>query len=154
MQRFKRIFQQTPHGHRRGSSKEALTKTTAPYTKKADRSLLLSEKRDSNPRPQPWQGCALPTELFSHNQFVPKMRFELTRRNRHYPLKVACLPIPPSGRKMQISLHLSEKRDSNPRPQPWQGCALPTELFSHLLRSSKQRTAILSELRCKGNPYF
>ncbi len=27
------------------------------------------------------------------------MRFELTRRNRHYPLKVACLPIPPPGQK-------------------------------------------------------
>ena len=26
----------------------------------------------------------------------------------------------------------SEKRDSNPRPRPWQGRALPTELFSHL----------------------
>ncbi len=26
---------------------------------------FLSEKRDSNSRPQPWQGCALPTELFS-----------------------------------------------------------------------------------------
>src|ERR1700675_2188173 len=26
--------------------------------------LLKSGKRDSNPRPQPWQGCALPTELF------------------------------------------------------------------------------------------
>ena len=25
---------------------------------------LLSGKRDSNSRPQPWQGCALPTELF------------------------------------------------------------------------------------------
>ena len=24
----------------------------------------LSGKRDSDPRPQPWQGCALPTELF------------------------------------------------------------------------------------------
>ena len=35
---------------------------------------------------------------------------------------------------------LSEKRDSNPRPQPWQGCALPTELFS--------------QLRCKGRHYF
>ena len=23
----------------------------------------------------------------------------------------------------------SGKRDSDPRPQPWQGCALPTELF-------------------------
>ena len=27
--------------------------------------FLKSEKRDSNSRPQPWQGCALPTELFS-----------------------------------------------------------------------------------------
>jgi Protein kinase domain len=27
-----------------------------------------SGKRDSNPRPQPWQGCALPTELFPHYQ--------------------------------------------------------------------------------------
>ena len=26
----------------------------------------------------------------------------------------------------------SARRDSNPRPQPWQGCALPTELFSQL----------------------
>ena len=25
----------------------------------------------------------------------------------------------------------SGKRDSDPRPQPWQGCALPTELFPH-----------------------
>ncbi len=26
-----------------------------------------SGKRDSDPRPQPWQGCALPTELFPQN---------------------------------------------------------------------------------------
>ena len=29
---------------------------------------LLSGKRDSNSRPQPWQGCALPTELFPQNK--------------------------------------------------------------------------------------
>ena len=29
----------------------------------------------------------------------------------------------------------SGKRDSDPRPQPWQGCALPTELFPHFLLS-------------------
>ena len=29
--------------------------------------LLWSGKRDSDPRPQPWQGCALPTELFPHD---------------------------------------------------------------------------------------
>ena len=34
--------------------------------------LLQSGKRDSNPRPQPWQGCALPTELFPRAvQFTP-----------------------------------------------------------------------------------
>ena len=26
----------------------------------------MSERRDSNPRPRPWQGRALPTELLSH----------------------------------------------------------------------------------------
>ncbi len=30
---------------------------------------------------------------------VRRMRLELTRRNRHYPLKVACLPIPPPARE-------------------------------------------------------
>ena len=28
--------------------------------------IIKSGKRDSNSRPQPWQGCALPTELFPH----------------------------------------------------------------------------------------
>ena len=30
--------------------------------------MVKSEKRGSNPRPRPWQGRALPTELFSHYQ--------------------------------------------------------------------------------------
>src|SRR2546422_2495501 len=30
----------------------------------------------------------------------------------------------------------SGKRDSNPRPQPWQGCALPTELFPRAAKSN------------------
>jgi hypothetical protein len=30
---------------------------------------IWSGKRGSNPRPQPWQGCALPTELFPHSLF-------------------------------------------------------------------------------------
>lgn len=35
--------------------------------------------------------------------YVRRMRLELTRRNRHYPLKVACLPISPPGRHCRIS---------------------------------------------------
>ena len=35
----------------------------------------------------------------------------------------------PAKRRFNILFHWSGKRDSNSRPQPWQGCALPTELF-------------------------
>ncbi len=69
----------------------------------------LSGKRGSNSRPQPWQGCALPTELFPRNRLC---RRAITSTRPH------------------IS-NWSGKRGSNSRPQPWQGCALPTELFPH-----------------------
>ena len=32
--------------------------------------LIWSGKRDSNSRPRPWQGRALPTELFPHHQVI------------------------------------------------------------------------------------
>ena len=35
--------------------------------------------------------------------------------------------------KKEYKQKKSGKRDSDPRPQPWQGCALPTELFPHEL---------------------
>ena len=84
------------------------------------------------------------------------MRFELTRRNRHYPLKVACLPIPPPGQKNRqnhgsASFDLSEKRDSNPRPRPWQGRALPTELFSQLCQS---QILVSHNRSCQGRNSF
>ena len=157
----------------------------------------LSGKRDSDPRPQPWQGCALPTELFPQqiNIFlkVKRRRLELPRHNCHYPLKVARLPIPPplhyisnilnklcpeqdsnlhvvkhthlkrarlpipppghTKRTLHIGIYsecLSGKRDLNSRPQPWQGCALPTELLPHsflIVRS------ISLECGCKGSTF-
>ncbi len=44
---------------------------------------------------------------------------------------------------------LSEKRGSNPRPRPWQGRALPTELFSH--SHSKKNTILIPYCGCKFN---
>ena len=38
---------------------------------------------------------------------------------------------------------VSGKRDSNPRPQPWQGCALPTELLPHIALLRVQRYKII-----------
>ncbi len=35
--------------------------------------------------------------------------------------------------EQSILLFQSGKRDSDPRPQPWQGCALPTELFPRII---------------------
>ena len=52
---------------------------------------------------------------------------------KHTHLKRARLPIPPPGQQLVLFRMWSGKRDSNSRPQPWQGCALPTELFPHLV---------------------
>ena len=50
----------------------------------------------------------------SHGHFCPK------------DFKSFVSTIPPFERPW------SGKRDSNSRPQPWQGCALPTELFPQI----------------------
>ena len=97
---------------------------------------------------------------------VKRRRLELPRHNCHYPLKVARLPIPPPLQKLLFTKYLNKdkawcclqknmsgKRDSDPRPQPWQGCALPTELFPQfflLLRSvplnASAKVLLFSEL--------
>ena len=46
-------------------------------------------------------------------------------------------PFPPASRR-----NWSGRRVSNSRPQPWQGCALPTELFPHFFFFRKE-TAII-----------
>ena len=67
-------------------------------------------------------------------------------RNEHRILSPACLPIPPPGQsrysKKTFSysekvISWSERRGSNPRPRPWQGRALPTELLSLKFRTAK-----------------
>ena len=101
------------------------------------------------------QGCALPTELFP--QFIVKRRrLELPRQYSHYPLKVARLPIPPPLHQSLIHrtyalriLYESGKRGSNSRPQPWQGCALPTELFPQFWEIFNFQTH-----PCQGCPLF
>ena len=95
----------------------------------------MSEKRDSNPRPQPWQGCALPTELFSHFHLNDLVALNDSQ---------SCIR----------TSSVSEKRDSNPRPQPWQGCALPTELFSHFFSFYWANSLILPFCECKDNSFF
>ena len=88
-----------------------------------------SGKRGSNSRPQPWQGCALPTELFPHGRVLDSGGAEWSRTTLDgFAIRciTALLPRP------QNRAIWSGKRGSNSRPQPWQGCALPTELFPHL----------------------
>src|ERR1035437_6057685 len=54
------------------------------------RSLFVqSGKRDSNPRPQPWQGCALPTELFPRGSGVADAVAHHDVRTRSGPRRFA-----------------------------------------------------------------
>ena len=76
----------------------------------------MSGKRDSDPRPRPWQGRALPTELFpqkTKKRMVKRRRLELPRNNFHYPLKVARLPIPPPLHHKIILNKSCPEQDSN-----------------------------------------
>ena len=64
---------------------------------------------------------------------VPGAGLEPARTKVHWILSPACLPIPPPGQNLGLKNKpkiLSERRDSNPRPRPWQGRALPAELLS------------------------
>ena len=71
----------------------------------------------------PFRHLSIPS---SQSVWCPRQESNL-HAFRHTHLKRARLPIPPLGQT------LSGKRGSNSRPQPWQGCALPTELFPHLV---------------------
>ena len=77
-------------------------------------SEFWSGRRVSNSRPQPWQGCALPTELLPHTgDALSQKLFQLPRQ----------------AAATDFTANWSGRRVSNSRPQPWQGCALPTELL-------------------------
>ena len=58
---------------------------------------------------------------------VPRTGLEPARLSTLAP-ETSASTIPPPGQKMFLNI-LSGKRDSNSRPRPWQGRALPTELF-------------------------
>ena len=47
---------------------------------------IWSERRDSNPRHQPWQGCTLPTELLSHKLLI--IIANLSQKVNILPLKI------------------------------------------------------------------
>ena len=105
-----------------------------------------SARRDSNPRPRPWQGRAPPTEPLAHffvalpatsNIILESARRDSNPRPRPWqgrapptePLAHFFVALPATS---NIILE-SARRDSNPRPRPWQGRAPPTEPLAHFL---------------------
>ncbi len=113
-------------------------------TKKGSQASLLifwSGRRVSNSRPQPWQGCALPTELLPHWSLL--LQYGAGEESRTLDLnlgKVALYQLSYSRILRNDDYNMldiwSGRRVSNSRPQPWQGCALPTELLP--LRHNRQ----------------
>ena len=107
--------------------------------------LFSSGKRDSDPRPRPWQGRALPTELFPRGAPYIDIFLRFVKGCGvffKFFLSIVCTSDPEGScarhhsydktkRTTQrvVLLFSSGKRDSDPRPRPWQGRALPTELF-------------------------
>jgi hypothetical protein len=60
---------------------------------------------------------------------------------------------------LKLSTFWSGKRDSNSRPRPWQGRALPTELFpldfnERLFGATKVANYLNFQINLSGNPGF
>ena len=120
-----------------------LTRAVMSRINKGRKSLpeFWSGRRVSNSRPQPWQGCALPTELLPLRSVTTDLAKTWSGRrvsnSRPQPWQGCALPteLLPHG-ALQCTTNCmpqfenwSGRRVSNSRPQPWQGCALPTELL-------------------------
>ena len=87
---------------------------------------------------------------------MPRTGLEPARRETHAPETCASTNSATWASEGKNLLNgvfrmLSGKRDSDPRPQPWQGCALPTELFPHFKLLTR---STLLQMRCKGNAFF
>ncbi len=113
---------------------------------------IWSGRRVSNSRPQPWQGCALPTELLPRGYCFAVLLCGTALLLLYLLLVKACICIRAVQQRKRLYMLLrvfalqteiwSGRRVSNSRPQPWQGCALPTELLPHWFRKLP-RTAFL-----------
>ena len=65
--------------------------------------VFWSGKRDSNSRPQPWQGCALPAELFPRKRrtfywisiLCQAIRFISLQKKWFHPITLCTNPAPP-----------------------------------------------------------
>ena len=105
---------------------------------------------ESNPRALPLWMSTLPEIGCKDNK-----KSRLCKRTTAYILYlVRCICLShrlfPKLRPSEDSLFCcfwSGRRGSNSRPQPWQGCALPTELLPHVFRIGAQRYELIFELQ-------
>ena len=118
---------------------------------------MMYRERESNPH-----GCCQPRDFksllstysnISAAKFVKKNNFQRRRADSNRRMKVLqTSPLATWVRRHKASenknpdfvgIWLSGKRDSNSRHQPWQGCALPTELFPLVKVGTKIRLSKL-----------
>ena len=88
-------------------------------------------RADSNRRVKVLQTSPLPLG-YGATKKQPRHQTQNVRTARHH-LKDLCPSAAGTTMPRSHSNSPSGKRDSNPRHQPWQGCALPTELFPQLM---------------------
>ena len=80
----------------------------------------------------------LPVNL--HLFFVPRTRLELAHRNRHQPLKLACLPISPSGQSCKDKIQKLKVKNNS------QFSSLCLESFTLRLSCAQNRTRTCTSL--------
>jgi hypothetical protein len=77
---------------------------------------------------------------------IPKISMEYDARawKKKKPIRI----------KRRMGMNLSGRRDSNPRPSPWQGDALPAELLPHLFPFGSANIGQSHKEKKSGHLYF
>ncbi len=122
--------------------------------------LALPPRFDSPAILQSAASAALQSKSQSFNsaaEIPPRDEFPVRRPSAAY-VKAALKPpvfqsmrtVLPPYRLAALPSFESGKRDSNPRPQPWQGCALPTELFPPVYHAAYPQVLLLQRFIQSG----
>ncbi len=91
------------------------------------------------------------TEVFTDNMLSPSRHPPgQIKKGRSHSLFLTGEPSPPSA--PGYTNKKSARRDSNPRPQPWQGCALPLS-YSRIIFKGIIVSTLLKKIKSKIQEY-
>ena len=136
--------------HRNGAKNYALRTPRPGCTPSLPDMYAIFPRHVRHPCPIPSRSRPHTKKVTDHLRAIRHLMYskrDLNPHSHHWPRDFKSLVSTDSTIRASYSKNKSGKRDSNSRPQPWQGCALPTELFPHQRECKGRNFSIITKLK-------